>query len=148
VAHTQTTRAFSFWVDPEDPSRGQVTWLLPGLDLLNTRAGGALNAARVTAGSAAAGDAAVQLRALGRVAAGQELFWAYHAAEEPRIDTSLLLYGMVNGSDTRLAGLDMAECAPPPVAKGLGRLAALSGAARSPTQVERGEPLRGHAGGR
>ena len=43
------------------------------------------------------------------VAAGEELFWAYHIGHA-RIDVALLLYGMVNGSDTRLAAVDRAEC--------------------------------------
>ncbi len=104
------TRAFDFDADAGDPSRGKATWLLPGLDLLNTRGSGGLNAARSTAHAAAPGLAAVELRARGRVAAGEELLWEYHASGQLRSDVSLLLYGFVNGSDLRLAAVDMAEC--------------------------------------
>lgn len=91
-------------MDPDNTSLGQTTWLLPGLDLLNSRASS--NAWRHATGSAAReGDARVEIRAKERIAAGDELFWPYHS-DHARVDVSLLVYGMVNESDTRLAAVD------------------------------------------
>ena len=50
----------------------------------------------------------MEIQAAERVAAGEELFWAYHAGHA-RIDSALLIYGMVNESDTRLAAVDLPQ---------------------------------------
>ncbi len=100
----QTTRAFSFYIDPSALGRGQMTWLLPGLDLLNTEA--YCNCRRAFTGVAEAPGSVVEIRAEKRIAAGEELTWPYHS-DVARADITLLLYGMVNGTDTRLAGIDL-----------------------------------------
>jgi hypothetical protein len=109
LAALVTTRAFTFWVDPHDTALGQQTWLLPGLDLVNCQLG-ALNVWRSPTAGAGGSLGSVEMRAEGSVRKGEELFWTYHDGN-PRTDSTLLLYGMVDAADTRLAAVDTPGCA-------------------------------------
>jgi endonuclease YncB( thermonuclease family) len=74
------------------------------MDLLNTEA--YCNCARAFTDAAEKPGSLIEIRAAKRIVAGDELTWPYHS-DVARVDLSLMLYGMVNGTDTRLAGVDL-----------------------------------------
>ena len=101
LALLATTRSFGFM---SEAGACCDTVLLPGFDMLNTALPYTATRAAVAADSVR--PRRVEVRAVGRLAAGTQLVWLYHATHTPRNDLRFLLYGYVEDGDERLLAAD------------------------------------------